>query len=214
MLQCLSVTLDPELIRAAAREKCIIGRVLHDKVPQKQSFCGRHTSDARFIRELQIYKRHACARIRATTQGRPYEIRGNRKNVFPFGTFAHRMKRHVSRRPHGVRTRPLSLILAAAKSSLLGRFFLYPTKAELLREPYTSSDFVRGNRKNVFPFGTFAHRMKRHVSGRPHDVRTRPLSLILADAKSSLLGRFFLFPTKAELLREPYTSSDFVRDTR
>ena len=46
--------------------------------------------------------------------------------------------------------------------------------------------------------------MKRHVSGRPHDVRTRPLSLILADAKNSLLGRFFLYPTKAMLLWEPY----------
>ena len=46
--------------------------------------------------------------------------------------------------------------------------------------------------------------MKRHVSGRPHDVRTRPITLILAAAKSSLLGRFFLYPTKAELLREPY----------
>ena len=64
----------------------------------------------------------------------PYEIRGTRYNVFSLGIFAHWMKRHVSGRPHGVRTRPLSLILADAKSSLLGRFFLLPTKAELLRE--------------------------------------------------------------------------------
>ena len=61
-----------------------------------------------------------------------------------------------------------------------------------------------GTRKNVIPLVSSAHWMKRHVSGRPHDVRTRPLSLILADAKNSLLGQFFLYPTKAELLREPY----------
>ena len=180
MLQCLSVTLDPELIRAAAREKCIIGRVLHDKVPQKQSFCGRHTSDARFIRELQIYKRHACARIRATTQSRPYEIRGNRKNVFPFGTFAHRMKRHVSGRPHGVRTRPLSLILADAKSSLLGRFFLLPTKALLLWEPYGSA-FRNPRRVGTWSF----------------------CSLFLTE-KLHIFDQCLLLPTKAELLREPY----------
>ena len=75
-----------------------------------------------------------------------------------------------------------------------------PTEAKLLWETYE----IRGTRYNVFSLGIFAHWMKRHVSGRPHGVRTRPLSLILADAKSSLLGRFFLLPTKAELLREPY----------
>ena len=75
-----------------------------------------------------------------------------------------------------------------------------PTEAKLLWETYE----IRGTRYNVFSLGIFAHWMKRHVSGRPHDVRTRPLSLILADAKNLLLGRFFLYPTKAELLREPY----------
>ena len=81
-------------------------------------------------------------------------------------TLAHWMKRHVSGRPHDVRTRPLSLILAAAKSSLLGRFFLYPTKAELLREPYGCPCVhfeIRGNRYNVFPLMSSAHRIKRHA---------------------------------------------------
>ena len=41
------------------------------------------------------------------------------------------------------------------------------------------------------------------VGSRPRDVRTRPLSLILADAKSSLLGRFFLFPQKHSFCGSP-----------
>ena len=90
------------------------------------------------------------------------------------------MKRHVSGRPYGVRTRPLSLILADAKSSLLGRFFLLPTKALLLWEPYGSA-FRNPRRVGTWSF----------------------CSLFLTE-KLHIFDQCLLLPTKAELLREPY----------
>ena len=38
---CASVTLDPELTRAVAREKCIVGRAMHGKVPKRLCLFGK-----------------------------------------------------------------------------------------------------------------------------------------------------------------------------
>ena len=41
------MTLEPELTRAVAREKCIVGRAMHGKVPKRQSLFGKRKNRRR-----------------------------------------------------------------------------------------------------------------------------------------------------------------------
>ena len=75
---------------------------------------------------------------------------------------------------HDIRTRLILLAFPKGKASLLRRFFLYPTKAELLWEPYDvrfeiwispggvepRPYEIRGYRNNIFPLGISAHWVK------------------------------------------------------
>ena len=55
-----------------------------------------------------------------------------------------RFEMWISQGSRSVRTRLILLTFPVGKATLLRRFFLYPTEAKLLWEPYISSNFGRG----------------------------------------------------------------------
>ena len=108
---------------------------------------------------------------------------------------------------HSVRTRHILLAFPKGKASLLRRFFLYPTKAELLREPYDvhkglpqNANAVRfvGKRRRRRPKRRFFAGKPSNCAGRRRRVKAQSCRLNRATTQGRPYGSVFRNPRHLE----------------